>query len=436
MKLNLKQRLVSYKINRILFISALVIIAIFLIATLSSCCIDFSEFLKPESVEITAKIDELLDKYNINPEDLINSTGDQYQDIGYTAIKKELADASNYQVSAEEEEEFFNNLKKIYDEETFTLAKDYLKNFKILYPSGYFTLIKVTQIHNYDGYAWFESLNKSSEDFNSDIAQILDEFEQMGMDTTVSPLMEDFNSSYCGDITVILHELTHAGGAQQFRSFFVEDLKDYSFGKDYYYMIGNLLIFIEKDKMLFSKYELFQDIENPGYFDKLYLDPNIIITIEGEEVKVGDIDFTVILDELNAYTVSEKCAIATEEFIPPGNSHSVRYGLLKQMSYLELYLKRCYEKYPEDWKYITEHKGLAFLIMKLWQEAEKFEAAVKDDSRFNLNSKPVSEFVYNPDNYKIIEKFFNDSEIISYENKTFLEASEELDRIKVYDINS
>ena len=27
-------------------------------------------------------------------------------------------------------------------------------------------------------------------------------------------------------------------------------------------MIGNLLIFIEKDKMFFSKYELFQDIEN------------------------------------------------------------------------------------------------------------------------------------------------------------------------------
>lgn len=106
------------------------------------------------------------------------------------------------------------------------------------------------------------------------------------------------------------------------------------------------------------------------------------------------------------------------------------------MSHLELYLKRCYEKYPEDWKYITEHEGLAFLIMKLWLEAEKFENVIKDDSRFNLDSEPVSEFVYNPDNYKIIEKFLNGSEIISYKNKTFLEASEALDRIKVYDINS
>ena len=127
--------------------------------------------------------------------------------------------------------------------------------------------------------------------------------------------------------------------------------------------------------------------------------------------------------------------IATEEFIPPGNSTSARYGLLKQMSYLELYLKRCYEKYPEEWKYITGHKGLAFLVMKLWQEAEKFENAVKDDPRFNPYSKPVSEFVYNPDNYKIIEMFFGQSGILEYKNKNFKDIDAEFDNLKVYDIN-
>ena len=439
-KLNCKPKIFLSTLITLFTVSAIVIVII-----CTSCCIDLSEFSKSKSTKITfsgdeidaAKIDKLLDEYNINPEDFTGTSDNQYADIDYTAVKKELADASNYQVSAEEEEDFFNNLGKIYDEETFTLAKDYLKNFKVLYPSGYFTLIKVIQKYNYDiGYAMFESLNKSeSEDFNSDIAQILDEFEQIGMDTAASLLMENFNSSYCSAITVILHELTHAGGAQQFRSFFVEDLKDYSFGKDYYYMIGNLLIFTEKEKMLFSKYELFQDIENPNYFDKLYLDPNITITIEGEEVKVGDIDFTVILDELNAYTVSVKCAIATEEFIPPGNSISARYGLLKQMSYLELYLKKCNEKYPEDWKYITEHKGFAFVIMKLWHEAEKFESAVKEDSRFNPGSKPISEFVYNPDNYKIIKMFFGQSGILEYKNKNFKDIDAEFDNLKVYDIN-
>jgi hypothetical protein len=400
-KLNCRPKIFLSTLITLFTVSVIVIVII-----CTSCCIDLNEFSKSKSTKITFNFGEQLDPAF---EDFNDSSNNQNQDIDYTAIKKELADASNYHVSAEEEEEFFNNLKKIYDEETFALTKDYLKNFKILYPSGYFTLIKVTQKLNYDfGYAMFESLNKSS---------------------------EDFNSTYCGDITMILHELTHTGGAQQFRSFFVEDLKDYSFGKDYYYMIGNLLIFIEKDKMLFSKYELFQDIENPNYFDKLYLDPNITITIEGEEVKVGDIDFTAILDELNAYTVSEKCAIATEEFIPQGNSTSARYGLLKQMSYLELYLKRCYEKYPEDWKYITEHKGLAFLIMKLWQEAEKFENAVKDDPRFNPYSKPVAEFVYNPDNYKIIEMFFGQSGILEYKNKNFKDIDAEFNNLKVYDIN-
>ena len=428
-KLNCRPKTFLSTLITLFTVSAIVIVII-----CTSCCIDLNEFSKSKSTKITFNFGEQLDPAF---EDFNDSSNNQNQDIDHTAIKKELADESNYHVSAEEEEEFFNNLKKIYDEETFALAKDYLKNFKILYPSGYFTLIKVTQKYNYDiGYAMFESLNKSeSEDFNSDIAQILDEFEQIGMGTTVSPLTEDFNSGYCSDITVILHELTHAGGAQQFRSFFVEDLKDYSFGKDYYYMIGNFLIFIEKDKMLFSKYELFQDIENPNYFDKLYLDPNVTVTVEGEEVKVGDIDFTVILDELNAYTVSAKIAIATEEFIPPGNSTSARYGLLKQMSYLELYLKKCYEKYPEDWKYITEHKGFAFVIMKLWQEAEKFESAVKDDSRFNPDSKPVAEFVYSPDNYKIIEMFFGQSGILEYKNKNFKDIDEEFDNLKVYDIN-
>ncbi len=419
----------------ILFISALAMITAFLTLSLSSCCIDYSEFLKSGSEKTTlngdeedaAKIGELLKKYNINPEDFTESTDNQSQDIDYTHIKKELADASDYPVTPEEEEQFFSSLKKIYSEEKFIQVKDYLKNFKSLYPSGYFTLIKVTQKQDYAaGYGWFELLN----DNNSYNLEGLEGFE----DFDFSALTPDFYEEYTGDIITIVHELTHCGSGPSIY-LFVEDLKDYSWGTYYSYMIGNLLIFIEKDKMFFSKYELFQDIENPDDFDKTYLDPDRNIgTVEGEEAKGSDIDFTMILDELNAYTVTVKCAIACEEFIK--HSSNTRGGLLKQMSYLELYLKRCYEKYPEDWKYITGNKSLAFLIMKLWLEAEKYEDAVKDDSRFNIDSEPVSEFVYSPDNYGIIEKFFNESDILAYRNKTFQEASGELDRIKVYDINS
>jgi len=416
-KINCKSKVFLSTLITLFTVSAIVIVII-----CTSCCIDLNEFSKSKSTKITfdsgdeidaAEIDKLLDKYNIDPEDFTNPSDNQYAVVDYTAVKKELADASDYQVSAEEEEEFFNNLGKIYGVETFIPAKDYLKNFKILYPSGYFTLIKVTQKQDYTaGYGWFELLNESK-----------------------SFAMGDFNSRYCRDINVIVHELTHCGSGG-FISLFVQDLKDNSFLTNYSYMIGNLLIFIEKDKMLFSKYELFQDIENPDNFDKTYLDPDrTISTIEGEEVKLYDIDFTMILDELNAYTVSEKCAIATEEFTSQSNSSAERYGLLKQMSYLELYLKRCHEKYPGDWKYITGHKELAFLIMKLWQEAEKFETAVKDDSRFNLNSKPVSEFVHNPDNYRIIELFFGQSGILEYKNKNFKDIDAEFDNLKVYDIN-
>ena len=144
-KINYKSKTFLSTLITLFTVSAIVIVII-----CTSCCIDIGEFAKSKISIDTAKMDELIDKYNIDPEDFTGTSENQNQVIDYTAIKKELADASNYQVSAEEEEDFFNNLGKIYDEETFTLAKDYLKNFKILYPSGYFTLIKVTQKYNYD----------------------------------------------------------------------------------------------------------------------------------------------------------------------------------------------------------------------------------------------------------------------------------------------
>jgi hypothetical protein len=409
------------KVSAGTLITLFAVVSILISIICTSCCIDLSEFSKSKSTKITfsgddigaVEIDELLDKYNINPEDLTGTSDNQISNIDYTAIKKELAETSGYQVSSEEEDEFFSNLKKIYDEETFALSKDYLKDYKILFPSGYFTLIKVTQKQNHTaGYGWFELLNENK-----------------------SFAMGDFAFGYSSDINIIVHELTHSGSGP-FMDLFVDDFKDSSFLTDYSYLIGNLLVFIEKDKMFFSKYELFQDIKNPDKFDETYLDPDRTVSdIEGKEVKASDIDFTMILDELNAYTVSEKCAIATEGYVDQSNSVTARYGLLKQMSYLELYLKRCYEKYPEDWKTITEDKGLSFLIMKLWQEAEKFETVVKDDSRFNLNSESVSEFVFNPDNYKIIEMFFKESGIIEYKSKNFKDMDAEFDNLTVYDIN-
>jgi hypothetical protein len=410
------------KVSAGTLITLFILVSILVSITCTSCCIDLSEFSESKSTKITfsggaadaEKIDELLDKYDINPGDLTDASENQIPYTDYTAIKKELAAVSGYQVSAEEEDEFFGNLEKIYDKETFALSKEYLKDYKILFPSGYFTLLKVTQKQSFSGgYGWFELLNESKT------------FD-----------MGNFTFNYSGDINIIVHELTHSGSGP-FIDLFVEGFKDSSFLTDYSYLIGNLLIFVEKDRMFFSKYEIFQDIKNPDKFDEIYLDPDRIISVqEGKEIKASDIDFTMILDELNAYTVSEKCAIATEGYVDQSNSATVRYGLLKQMSYLELYLKRCYEKYPEDWKTITEDKGLSFLIMKLWQEAEKFETAVKDDGRFNLNSESVSEFVYNPENYGIVELFFEVSGLLEYKSKNFKDMDTEFDNLTVYDINN
>ncbi|MHB1377778.1 MAG: hypothetical protein ACYCXB_10245 [Candidatus Humimicrobiaceae bacterium] len=388
-------------------------IVIFSEVVFTSCCFDPGSLLKSESTVITftgdgsspPMLEDQFDKYK----DLLDSSNKQYKDIDYTAIKKELAHSSDYPISIEEENKFFKNLEEIYSEEKFTKVKDYLKNFKNLYPSGYFTLIKVTQKQDTDNYELFKLMEESKDKLPSEIRELL---------------TADFSTDYSEDLNTVIHELTHIGPMA-----FFDKLAEKNFlGKlgSAYYMTGNVIIFISKDKMLFSKTEILQDISNPSDFDFLYLDPS----------KSGNnVDFINILDEINAYTVSVKCNIAAEELI--GNtSHTTRYGLLKQMSHFEIYLNRCYTKYPEDWKYITDNKGLAFLIMKLWTEAEKFEIIIKDDSRFNLDSEPVYEFVYSPDNHEIINKYFNDSGILSYKDKTFQDAEKELKNIRIYDINS
>ncbi len=436
MKLNFKRIFLlygnnfnRYRAKSILFIFVLVIITTLTILPLSSCCMDYSKFLEPKSEEITlsgseedaAKIGELLEEYNFDDEGYEGSDDSQdeekFQNIDYTEIKKELADTSGFGVTQEEEIEFLANLEGIYPEEKFMQAKEYFEDFKILYPAGYFTLIKVTQKQDYNtGYGWFEVVHDNNL-YNQEVMEVLKDFD-------ISLLADDFYEQYTIDMNTITHELTHCGSGS-FIYLFVKDLENYQWGTYYSYLIDGHIVFIEKDKMFFSKYELMQDIESPDDFDRVYLDAG--------ETGASDIDFTMILDELNAYTVSAKCAIACEEYIK--NSVNVGFGLLKQMSHLELYLNRCYEKYPEDWVSISGNKGVAFLIMKLWLEAEKYADAVKEDERFNEGNQSVTEFVYHPDNYGIIEKYFDDSSILPYRDKTFTEASEELDTIKIYDIN-
>ncbi len=442
MKLNFKKILFLYgnNFNRcraksILFIPVLTIITTLIILSLSSCCIDYSKFLEPKSEEINlsgseedaAKIGELLEEYNFDDGDFSGSDDsrdeDSFRDIDYTEIKMELADTSGLGVTPEEEEEFFANLGGIYPEEKFMQVKEYFEDFKILYPAGYFTLIKVTRKQDYSaGYGWFEVVHGNNL-YNQEVMEALKDFE-------ISLVADDFYEQYTIDMTTITHELTHCGSGS-FIYLFVKDLEDYKWGTYYSYLIDGHIVFIEKDKMFFSKYELIQDIKNPDDFDRIYLDAG---ELDVGEAGVSDIDFTMILDELNAYSVSAKCAVACEECVK--HSINIGFGLLKQMSHLELYLNRCYEKYPEDWVSISGNKGVAFLIMKLWLEAEKYADAVKDDERFNEGNQSVTEFVYHPDNYGIIEKYFSDSEIMALKDMTFLEASKKLDKIRVYDIDS
>jgi hypothetical protein len=68
--------------------------------------------------------------------------------------------------------------------------------------------------------------------------------------------------------------------------------------------------------------------------------------------------------------------------------------------------------------------------MKLWQEASRFEQTIKDDHRISLKGDPVAEFVYNNENFSIMEKLSDDSEVIQYKEKDFDKVS--FDELIIY----
>lgn len=266
-----------------------------------------------------------------------------------------------------------------------------MKKLKEFYPKGFFILVKTVPLCISEFKIFYSGMSDVVEDI---------------------PLLElDFTPEI---LNVLVHEYTHIGSGSFPGLFKINK-------EGYVYLMGNYGVFIEKDRELFEKTEVYQDILSLDDFDSIYLKPDT-----GND----GIDFMVILDEVNAYTRSVEVRIAFEELVN-GNLNA-RYDLLKQMMHLELYLKRAYEKHSEDWEYIVNNEGLSFLIMKLWQEASRFENIIKDDDKLNLDSEPVSEFVYNPDNYSIMEKLFNDSGVIQYKEKSFREV--DFDNYEIYPV--
>lgn len=384
---------ITYRFNDILKILFIIIMLVLVLFSSSSCYGLLKDYYNSiEDNQENDVFEELLNEaYNTTEDIKENNTGREYSDI-----KEELSDTTAYYISPEEEEKFYENFKKNYDGKEPEKVIDSIKNLKKLYPKGFFIVIKTAPLDN------FSFLN------------II--FSVMSADIESDNLLEsDIFNDEPSLLNMLVHEYTHLGFL--YRNIF--NINE----EGYFYTIGNFGVFIKKDKELFEKTELYKDISNPDDTDLLYLSPGL-----GK----NGIDFVVILDEINAYTKSTETVIALEEMVPESSYSDTRHGLLKQMSYLELYLKKAYEEHPRDWEYIISNKGLSFLIMKLWQEASRFEQAIKDDHRFSFNGDSVAEFVYNNENFSIIEKLFNNSGVIKYEEKDFDEVS--FDELIVYEI--
>ena len=294
----------------------------------------------------------------------------------YDAIKSELSNTSDYQVTEGEEKNFRSLLEEIYTGEELDRTVSAMSDLKSLYPKGYYIVVKVAPK--------FVNSGAGGEEFRV--------------------LAGDFSVDY---LNILVHELTHLG-ILVFGADAIGDVYDYV------YLIGRYGVLIDRDRNFFPKTEVFADISEPDDFDKLYLEP-----VEKNE----GADLMNILDEINAYTKSQECEIALEELGGTWDYGS-RHNLLKQKWHLELYLKRAYEKHPEDWEYIVNNEGLSFFIMKLWQDASRVEMLDREgDKSLGFNFEQMADVVYGTDNYSVMEKLFQDSGVAEYEEMSYDDVS-------------
>lgn len=293
----------------------------------------------------------------------------------YDAIKSELSNTSDYQVTEEEEEKFRSLLEEIYTGEELDRAVSAMSDLKSLYPKGYYIVVKVAPK--------FVNSGVGGDGFRL--------------------LTGNFSVDY---LNILVHELTHCGGIMVFGADAIGDVYDYV------YLIGRYGVLIDRDRNFFQKTEVFADISEPDDFDKLYLEPV-------EKNENGCKDLMNILDEINAYTKSQECEIALEELGGTWDYGS-RHNLLKQKWHLELYLKRAYEKHPEDWEDIINHQGLSFFILKLWQDASRVEMLDREGEKsLGFNFEQMADVVYGTDNYSVMEKLFQDSGVAEYEEMSY-----------------
>ncbi|MCL5984936.1 MAG: hypothetical protein M1371_00045 [Actinobacteria bacterium] len=365
----------------------LIVAVLILILLISSSCY----------VNLDALLKEIEQEKTINTG--TTPTTEKEGENDYSQIKPGLARTSGFDISYEDENKFNTFLEENCSSEKLGNAKLMLGELKKNFPKGYFVIAKSTIFFLEDDKDFaVQSLNAFGANF--------------------TPL----------DMSTWVHEDIHTLS-------FWPAVRIYGFGKKDFekiifnpnkgtinqiYLITDFGVWLKRDGELFQRAEIYEDIENPEDFDRTYLDR------EGSK----EADIFGILDEINAYTHTTQTAIALEDLVEHGTSNSTRYGLLKQMMHLEMYLKRANEKHPKVWEYITKNTGLSFFIMKLWEQAARFEDYIKDDYRFNLNSQPVADFLYDPPNYSIMDKLFTESGIVEFKSKGFEDV--EFDGYKIY----
>lgn len=110
----------------------------------------------------------------------------------------------------------------------------------------------------------------------------------------------------------------------------------------------------------------------------------------------GAQDIELLLEELNAYTVTLYVARALLDQKPPNVTSSMRDGMLTLMLYTEAYLKVAAEQYPADYQAITGNAQLVDVIRAMWSRAVCLDELTENFPQLGIRDTEIRAHVYDP----------------------------------------
>ncbi|MCB9557080.1 MAG: hypothetical protein H6707_13315 [Deltaproteobacteria bacterium] len=111
----------------------------------------------------------------------------------------------------------------------------------------------------------------------------------------------------------------------------------------------------------------------------------------------GAQDFTILLDEYNAYVHSLATRYCTRDLMPANRATSAKDGILTFMYYVGAYLKLAREQYPDDYNEIIADAKHVEMILAIWDRAEFYLKLTENMPKLQIREQLIRGWTYAPE---------------------------------------